>query len=505
MKIVLTISWVLFSIFSLNAQTWQPILSDDTCYYSVQVPVGSSDSFLNGYVTSIRVAQFTNLGSTKIFQFPFSMRKNEHDVMDPLTGNSWLGYQCVWDTLSGECILKNQYLDSIVILTYAMLNDSWIASRDTNGIDYHVTVSSIIPITIDGQSDSVKVMTIQAFTGNTPVNNYYNGFEIQLSKDHGFYVLPDIYAFPNYDSIAAWVTGIPYLKIQREHKRIDRAKTFINAASVDFSVKFQPGNEWINHTTEEHFIPITGNFHDSVLSWTPLSSTQAIVQFHKHHLWDSLTNIPPLYYSQVLWSGNTMDSVFQDTINHVALRTLSIEPILSNYNPSLQPSNSFLWYFFSEPCTGLVEIGDSLCYETPLSGSSHNSDRFLQYFGRIAFHRQSDGGTQSYNYDERMAYVKMGSCVMGSPFWFAPNTRNEIKTNDIPFNIYPNPCYNELSLSVSKEISSYGIKIKNVQGLTLLAYGSPIKVIDLSHLPQGVYSLELISHYGRWVQFITKW
>jgi hypothetical protein len=386
-----------------------------------------------------------------------------------------------------------------------MLNDHWIASRDTNGIDYHVTVSSIIPITIDGQSDSVKVMTIQAFSGNTPVNNYYNGFEIELSKDHGFYVLPDIYAFPNYDSIAAWVTGIPYLKIQREHKRIDRAKTFINAASIDFSVKFQPGNEWINHTTEEHFISIQGNFHDSVLSWAPLSSTHALVQFYKHHLWDSLTNIPPIYYSQVLWSGNTTDSVFQDTLNQITLRALSIEPVLSNYNPGLQPSNSFLWYFFSEPCIGLVEIGDSLCYETPLSGSSHYSDRFLQYFGRTSYHRQSDGGTQSYNNDARMAYIKMGSCMIGSPFWFAPNTRNEIGTNHIPFIIYPNPCYNELFLTASNEISSFVLNIKNMQGLTLLTYKSPGKVFDISHLPQGAYCVELITNNGKEFQLFSKW
>lgn len=87
MKVLYFFSFILLIAIPMKAQPWNPVIVNDTAYFAAQVPASSMDSVLNGYVTSISVTNLTTQGSTKIFQFPYSMRREENNVFDSITGD----------------------------------------------------------------------------------------------------------------------------------------------------------------------------------------------------------------------------------------------------------------------------------------------------------------------------------------------------------------------------------------------------------------------------------
>lgn len=413
-----------------------------------------------------------------------------------------IGHNCFLDTLSGECIFRNQYLDTLRILTYAQLNDSWKVSTDTNGIDYYGTVSAVLPQVIDNQNDSIKVITLQAYSGSNPITNHYNGLTIQLSKSHGFYIVPDLYAFPYFDSSVYyhWIT--PYPPIPYEHKRMDKEKTLIDVVPIDFPVKFQPGNEWIMVTIDEHFIPLLGYIHDSILSYSPLSQDSVQLHYYRNRLVDSLTNIPPSYYQQVHWFGNRIDTIVQDTLSSFILRNTLIENVVPHNNTTTE--EFFRWHFFSEPCTGLIMLVDSFVEVTPLSGSIYDSWGYLQKFGMVSHHDQFSNAPGSHNWDWRMAYIKMGGCTMGQSFWFAPNSRSEINSSLSSIHLYPNPSESILFLNMPDGVLCHQIHILSIEGHILRSFPSSPSWIDMSFLSQGNYIVAFETSEGPSFKMFTK-
>ena len=73
-----------------------------------------------------------------------------------------------------------------------------------------------------------------------------------------------------------------------------------------------------------------------------------------------------------------------------------------------------------------------------------------------------------------------------------------VSTNELMeagFYIYPNPANNEISVEMSGEIRGNKLSISNINGQVINTYQiiTPKIILDLSHLPNGVYVLRFVN------------
>lgn len=212
--------------FICFAQNWRSIPTSDTLYFYVMAPTNTSDSIWNSYLRSIQVDSNSYSGNLESIFLPPSSRMDALGMMQPDSGDSWLGHIVYRDTITGEETFYNQLGDSILLKTHALLNDSWSMANDTNGISIQATITNLDTLTIDGSLDSIKTLTLQAYLNATPALNYYNGQKIILSKSHGFLSTFEFYAFPNYDSNyqynLSFISYAPYPILFFPHARLEK-------------------------------------------------------------------------------------------------------------------------------------------------------------------------------------------------------------------------------------------------------------------------------------------
>jgi len=89
----------------------------------------------------------------------------------------------------------------VMIKSRAALGQSWILFQNNSGsLVFEAQVDSVIAGNVLGLSDSVKVISIQAYNGSgQPIDNGYNNIRIRLSKSYGLTSILDFYAFPAYN------------------------------------------------------------------------------------------------------------------------------------------------------------------------------------------------------------------------------------------------------------------------------------------------------------------
>jgi len=111
-------------------------------------------------------------------------------------GGSWLGKQVI-QQIDGTFLFDNLWHDTVVIRANAVVGDHWIFYNDTALRYYRADVTGADTATVLGTLDSVKTINITAYddTGLVPADPY-NNFKIELSKNHGFVQVFDLYTFP---------------------------------------------------------------------------------------------------------------------------------------------------------------------------------------------------------------------------------------------------------------------------------------------------------------------
>ncbi len=195
MKRLLPLLLLLFSINAI-AQDYACIIPTDTSYF---INAG-------GYLRGIRIDDVQVAGTDTLY-YPFKTNRHFTAAFPGVTFDTsrgcWLGKQ-IDKQPNGIFKFHSFWLDTVFVDTKAMPGDSWIFYNDTTSRHYLATVMSIDTMTIKGDIDSVKKIQITAYLGSS-VNfgDPVHGFQILLSKNHGFASVFDLYMFPYFSPTGA--------------------------------------------------------------------------------------------------------------------------------------------------------------------------------------------------------------------------------------------------------------------------------------------------------------
>ncbi len=330
-----------------TAQQYKGVVMNDTTYYLSKnvnpFNQGENDSNL---IRAIWIESLQTVGSDTFFKFFRSIRPTFplSTCLDTLNSPSWMGTG-VLRNQNGDEHYYNYRNDDILIKTLAGLNSTWKITTDTNTLEIWGTVTQIVNEAIDGQTDSVKYISLQAFQNNIPVNHDYNGHVLKLSQHHGFLTVHEWYSFP-YPFVEYNVVPID----TSMHVRIDRSITEKNLTRIDFTSMYQPGTYWQTKTLNRYSSSYSKTTwaQDSITSMQLLSTDTAVINFQhievvKLH---ELLEPPSAQHPAGLYLDSTytqqysyIDTIFNKNHDNSSIRNMKygehLETLLSNTSTSL--------------------------------------------------------------------------------------------------------------------------------------------------------------------------
>ena len=396
--------------------------------------------------------------------------------------------------------------DTITIQTAAGLGMSWNIARDVAGLVFKGTVVSMDTATIDAALDSIKTISIQAYSGTTPVSHWYNQCQLVLSKDHGFIKALEFFIFPN--AIAGPDrTGAPFDKTQ--HLRLPADVMDGAVTLADLNWRYAPGNEWIfwddngiNPDGSSRSVKVT---HDSVLQTNPLTSgslqvTIKSVHYEKQRIFEAPTSSKP--YISYLVSDTSYQLVHTDTIS-----TFSIGlPVYPEVGWRAALKNR---YFVRQFCAGKYEVAirfvdryypsfsNPACHRLlgDLSGPeySRSYQDVLTGFGLTKqFTNALSANGETYHY-VRPVYMKLGNCTRGSKINVATLSTGEVNRASAAFTVYPNPANDKLIITTNQPDQRQHVALRSIAGQLVSQQnftGSSLNIYT-ADIPAGLYFLEV--------------
>jgi hypothetical protein len=190
-----------FFALTSYAQNWNAFDADTTRYFINE----------QGYVRAMRIDSVHNLGTDQVY-YPFKTARGYYLDMALLdsNGGSWLGGE-VLAKANGDFLFDNHWGDTVLIKTHAAFGDHWVFYNDSSASYYTATVTDLGTMNILGALDSVKRIILTSYNGTT-INtaDSLNGFEIILSKAHGFVQVFDLYTFPYHPADSSYNHGRDY-------------------------------------------------------------------------------------------------------------------------------------------------------------------------------------------------------------------------------------------------------------------------------------------------------
>jgi hypothetical protein len=175
----------------------------------------------------------------------------------------------------------------------------------------------------------------------------------------------------------------------------------------------------------------------------------------------------------------------------VRLRNYGIlEPRVMFDMPSIMLEQPFV--FTKIICDSLFWIKDSLNWSHSLSGYGSKSNNYLQKFGLFGNYYEINAvGSDKHSF--QINYAKLGSCILGVKYWFAPDAVSEVNEAMEKIVIYPNPANQEIRLTTSSRKGT--VVIRNLMGQIILQ--SELKSsIPLGQIPNGIYTIQFITKDG---------
>ena len=432
----------------------------------------NSDNYLRG----VRVDSVTLLTDTTVYYLFHTVRGNYTVGTPPVlldsTGGSWLGGR-VLQLADGTFIFDNYSGSPVIIKTQANLGDSWIFQQDASlPVYYRATFMSADTMQVSGVLDSVKYITINAYSGTALVaSDPMNGYQILLSKNHGFQRVFDLYNFP-------------YHNHDYYHDRC--------------------GNQSFE------LIPFISSTEMELYDW------------HIHNVYEYAVSGP--YFSAGAGAGGPAQYLL-DTVNNisgtVSHTTYAFNGIQSNLiMPSSAPN-----YYITSPHSGTLtcdlsleidtvkmpeEFGQTLiyryypddssfCMKSPLYRSvpagiwgveyasllEYLGPEIVKkkYLGLVSYFSQED---LSINRKELIYYNRDGIiCGKFNPLYVSK------ENGALPVEMFPNPVWHELNISAPEIITD--ITVSNLVGQVIYneRYNSKSVRLDVSGYIPGLYIIRL--------------
>jgi hypothetical protein len=192
---------VLYFLFLIpvfgQAQDWQNICSPGITYF-----LNSCNAVLAFRQDSVILKPNSD---TLFISYNAFRDTSEMDCIDTTNG-AVLGRN-VYKSNNGWFYFFNKDSDTIGINTQATLNEVWKYTTLPAGCYLEAKVTAIQQETIFGQTDQVKVITLQAKQNNgQTIPHSFNGVTIELSQHYGLIRMYDVYQTP-YDTMVYTLIG----------------------------------------------------------------------------------------------------------------------------------------------------------------------------------------------------------------------------------------------------------------------------------------------------------
>ncbi len=508
------------------SQNYKGVVEWDTTYFLCKFelpyyPMHTDSNRLRViYTDSVK-----NIGADKYLYF-YKTVKNYYpntniNCFDTLA-SSWMGNYSIVKS-NGDELYFNFKGDTILIRTQAVLNDTWKIAKDTNGIEIWGTFNQEVFGSIDSQQDTIKIITLQAYSGGLPVAHLHNNLQLKLSKNHGFLTAFEWDFFP--------YTQVPYgnyfyMIDTQLHTRLDKHYVEKDLNYINFQTMFNPGTYWqlrdtgytiVGHPQYPLYIPYQGlgviNVYtqDSVINKIIINSDTMVVEFQRILKYNhSVVTAPvppnpnPSYQdTNITVIYNHIDTIVKKPKFTIKNNLYPESKLSYEYNLVLPPSIANI------PTYSVIQYSDSMFFlrvnnnteETYITNTSLNC--ISHYAGVSGKNKVCKGFIRQINYTPTYLYLWSGteverdvnnfmyfyhdsSVTIGTPLNLKTLSVDEISISDNPIKIYPNPSLSgNFNLSSSKSIEW---DVFDIRGVKLISGHS--SQLNLQSYPSGIYLLK---------------
>lgn len=496
-----------------QAQDWQTVRVRDTNFYNAGRSLSDyAYSVDSNLLRAMWIDSASVHGSDSIYHFFRGIRADtsyiNNTCMDTL-GPSWLGSHMIRKP-DGTELYFNSKGDTIMLMTKASPGTSWKLAKDIAGIIYQGTITSADIRNVDGTSDSVKTISIQALNNGAPVADPYNTMIFQISKQHGWIKTLDLYRFPN--KLPNVPLGLLSVS-SRQHDRLPKRFGTWDVQHVDLAWKYAAGNEFI--TTINHNPGGRGTYddkivtHDSIINAVFLSPSEILVTFQTRlfsRIWhydlpnnskypvdstayythtDTIRNAVfaqpvrsfPLYESTpMLTRPNYFPSGFnRHTVDTVCGRRLSYEA--AHFEVAYTYYNN-CWHF-----VGFNSTNWNVSVKT-----------FIEDFGLRHEYNELKTTYTPLSTDMQVTFAKLPGCTWGQKINVSTLGVNHTTPQaGVPFTVYPNPAGNHITVASALSPQSFCVTLRNISGQIVYEqnYSAQKLIIPTVNISSGLYFLEM--------------
>jgi hypothetical protein len=467
-KFLFSLSLTISFTFSVLCQNYELLKPNVNYFYD-----GKGVKILENYESQfigIKIEEWSDSSGIKRFAFPKMLRQSSYL---PCLNDSWWGNEMLKSS-SGEYLLLNKDLDSVLIYSMSILNDSWQLLKFSNGNYISAIVDAHNEQSFLGVTDSVKTINLQLLnsTGDS-VPHPINGKKIKLSKNYGAIQVFDWYNFPDNPN-ELLIKGIsdPPAGIQN-----------LTAKEV---YDFEIGDEF--HYFEE--------WRAWIKNWGKTYSRYVVTNKYTSQDQDTVGyNFNQLFYIEKHFENN------HDTI--ISTKNSGNTYVLSNLEQfdklpfEIIQNNGHGFYLFYENNNRLLKYFedhyflDSNCIMLPTGTGIYGTHTYAKGTG-LFLYSNMDGNNDKI---VKLVYYKKGSETWGTPIDFGKLTSfKPKKDSNFQIKVFPNPAKDYFYIEL-QEYENATVEFLDVSGKILFTVnikGNSNKII-IPEGYKGMYLLKIIS------------
>lgn len=460
-----------------GAQNYKCVRYGDTAYFIN----------IDGYLRGMRIDEVVPYGGGDTLLVPFSTQRHvlPGSGLDATNG-SWLGSR-IMDRHDGFFTFNTIWNDTVYVQTQAMPGDTWDFYNDGVGRSYKATVTSIDTMTVMGVLDSIKTIVINAYVGGViNPSDTVNGFEMILSKDHGFVQAFDLYCFPYRASpVSGWYSDFYQDRIGSVTKSKMRfVRTEFHVPTKMEVYDFNEGDVFVTSGYTYNEIPeLNWLTYDSIMSRTIVDAWHVRYKIFRKENWT--TTYHPWGEPAIIYHSYSTDTLINEFDTSKLFEMLKM--------PEENPTMPLVWHY--RP-TDSGNCFKSAYYKWDVVVTFEGGPYYAEYkqgFEQISYGTHTPPRPEDIGYHSTEQAVLVFSVKSGVPCGVRtePNGVEEVSLQPAQIHIYPNPAQDELYVSAERAIGD--MSITDMAGRVLYrAEQLPAESrINVSGFAPGVYLLRV--------------
>jgi len=472
-KTILLFTALLLNFISFAQENWLPVYPNQKVYFE--------DIYKTVYC--LRIDSTFNENTVL---YPFSDLHQIDFECYTINSGSWLS-KYIMINEEGNTIFVNGKNQQILIKNKAELNEVWEMFANEN-IIVKGKITSVSLKSVLGVSDSVKTISFSVYNHNDePVNHTLNQFSIEISKHFGLVKTVNFYYFEDTPGSYSHLGEFSLIGIHEPQLGFQN----INLKEQYFD--FQVGDEL-------HIRDLTTGYPQSyhedkiIQKYLSREDYEDSIVYHYERKMETHTFllIDGVFQENLYFS---IDTLKQQIIKGVLFNTEPNEPYGEESIMKVMIVNNPLLTMYMNDCnfmitedTCLIPFYVDACNTTPTyyPGLGGHYYPYCQIFGN--------------EYAYELVYYKKGEVEWGTPY----NLSVSENKKEHSFSIYPNPTTSEVTIN-NEQLTINNVEIFDIYGRKHhLITSSSNHLINIAHLPAGIYFLKIYTEAGEVIKKIIK-